>query len=599
MVRTYTPYHRFRARRTWRRWQKNAQEAPALLQESWYRYVRRRLRHWKHARRFVLTWIGLFMLLAFGLTVQIGRWSDDYIAAGPVSGGSYTEGLVGEIGNFNPIFPQNNVTATQSRLVFNGLLQGNSQGDLTPDLAAGWRVDETGTTYHVDLRQGIKWHDGEELDAEDVVFTFNTIQVPDTQSPLRLNWKDVEITATGKYAVEFMLPNPFTPFPNLLTTGIIPEHILGDTPPDELRTAEFSQVPIGTGPFKATETSLLEEGTVTLYANDQYFRGRPKLDRFVIKTYATADALAQAYRQGRVSAAAGVKFTEISSEDGGLESLGETRVIRAKVSNEVIAFFNNTNPILQDGAVRRALTQGTDRAEIRKQLEFEVGRAEAPLLSEHLGYAEDLVQHPYDPEAARKILDDAGWAVGENGIRVKDGNPLVLELLSAVEENDATHPIAAEELRKQWQELGVQVSVQYRTSDDLLQTAVRARSFDVVILGITLGSDPDVFSYWHSSQSDHPGLNISQYSSPLVDEALEAGRTRIEQELRNVKYRAFLTAWRDDAPSIVLFRPYYLYVHRSQARNIDIVNLVDTADRLSNVHEWTIRQELQKKIDIE
>jgi peptide/nickel transport system substrate-binding protein len=149
-------------------------------------------------------------------------------------------------------------------------------------------------------------------------------------------------------------------------------------------------------------------------------------------------------------------------------------------------------------------------------------------------------------------------------------------------------------LQKQWKAVGVDIDVKLRPEEEMQSDVLTRHDYDVLLYGISLGADPDVFAYWHSSQADVRSanrLNLSEYKSKTADKALEAGRTRIDPALRAVKYKPFLQAWKEDAPAIALYQPRFLYIARNELVGFKAKRLNSSVDRLNSIHTWTVLQD--------
>jgi peptide/nickel transport system substrate-binding protein len=257
-----------------------------------------------------------------------------------------------------------------------------------------------------------------------------------------------------------------------------------------------------------------------------------------------------------------------------------------------MTFFNTSHPILNDINVRRALVSGVDRNNISNILEFPVKASDSPLLPAQLGYDPSIVEFGYDQNNASQLLDNAGWVSGGNA-RTKDGKPLKLTLAA---QDTPAYTQVAQYLQTQWSKVGVRVDVRYYSSDDLQKAVVPSHDYDILLYGISLGVDPDVFAYWDSSQasiSSQGHLNLSEYRSRAADQALESSRTRADADLRVTKYKAFLTAWVNDAPALALYQPNMIYVSRGPVFNYERKQANSSADRFYNVDQWMIRQRHQ------
>lgn len=578
---------KLRLRRQVKQRQRQIEGIGATTEEHIDKHFFRRLGRLYEVRRFILSWVLLMVLLIGAVVVQTRALGDYYLKLVPVEGGLYAEGMIGSYTNANPIFATSDVDASVSRLLFSGLLTYSSKNELAPDLASSWTVDDSGKVYTLNLREDVRWHDGTRFTADDVVFTIKSIQNPDARSPHFSSWQGIVVEAKGPYTVNFTLPNILASFPYSLTIGMLPKHKLGNVQPADLRGSLFNTVePVGTGPFEwggvevRGDTATDREQRIALSAYDEYHRGRPKLDEFIIRAFLNETALMTSFEAGRLNAVAGMLSVPLSGADV------EER--NFPLTGAVMVFLNTQSPVMQDARVRRALTMATNRADILAQLSHRSQAVDGPLLAEHIGYDPNLVQYGYDTARAAALLDEAGWKLDPAGVRMKDGQKLSISLNTL---SSAEYAGVANQLQKQWSQLGVELQVNSLAQNDL-QVLIDGRDYDALVYGIVMGLDPDQFAYWHSSQADARSqrrLNFSDYQSSASDAALEAGRTRIDPALRAAKYIPFLQTWRDDAPAIALYRPRFLYTTYGKLYNFEPRSLNSPVDRFANVDEWMIR----------
>ncbi len=571
---------------------RGAVELGQQADEQIERLLIRRFDRLVSVRRFVALWISLFVLMFFLAVLQLRSLSPYYQSLQPVLGGMYSEGLNGTFTNANPIYATGTANNTISRLIFPGLFKFDSNGKLVGDLAHAWKADVSGKNYVVSLKPNLTWHDGAAFTADDVVFTYTSIQNPDAQSSLRPNWQGITVTKMGDYAVNFNLPNSLSSFPYSLTTGIIPKHLLGRVAPQDMRSTQFNTTPVGTGPFKWKFVELKgisaaeREQRITLAPFDDYYGGRPKLDGFSIITFGDDNHLVTAFKNKQVNAMSGLD--ELPPE---FSKNNDIQTYVTPLSSSVMAFFNNSQSLLSDANVRRALVSGVDTKSIVNLLSYPANLSRGPLLSSQLGYDSAITQLGYSIATASQYLDQAGWTLDGNGHRVKNGQPLQLTLSS---QDTPDYTKVAQFLQQQWAKIGIQVSVRYYNGDDLQNSVIANHEYDILLYGISIGTDPDVFAYWDSSQasvSSQGHLNLSEYKSSVADQALEAGRTRSDPALRAVKYKAFLTAWTQDAPALALYQPNYIYITRGPVFGYDRKINTRLTDRFSNVSNWMIRQQ--------
>lgn len=583
---------RLRLRRSVRKSKRQVEDISVQAEEQLEKHFIRRLHRLIEVRRFVAGWTLLVVLLISITVVQLRALSPYYLKSAPAPGGTYTEGVIGTFTNANPLFASGGLDGAVSRLVFSSLLKYNEEGTLVGDLAEDWSVDDTGKVYTVKLRQGVVWHDGTPLTVDDIIFTYKTIQNPDAQSPLFSSWRDVKVAKVSESELTFTLPNVLASFPYSLTNGIVPQHLLSDIPASQLRSDRFNTAqPIGSGPFLwetvevSGQTPEERQEQVALLRNEEYYRGAPKLQRFVIKTFRTEDAMTASFKDRELNAMSGLSSVADTLED----ELSATQY-SLPLTGAVMVFFKTSEGVLADKTVRQALVKAADTKKIVSDLPFSAPRVDSPLLKGQLGYDETITQLAFDVATARKQLDEAGWKLGDSGIREKDGQKLSFTLKAP---NTSEFTQVTRQLKDMWLEIGVHVDVD-QPNDTELQSLISLHQYEAIAYSVSVGKDPDVFAFWHSSQADvrsDSRLNLSEYQSDIADQALEGGRTRAEPALRAVKYQPFLKAWRDDAPALALYQPRYLYVVRGRLYGFDSTLVNSAIDRYTNVHNWMIRTE--------
>lgn len=549
-------------------------------------FIVRRWENVKHVRRFALAWLVLVALLIGVSALQMLAYQRHLTQTGPVEGGTFAEGVTGPLEIINPLFAMTSAEHSASKLIFSGLLSYDETNHLRGELASNWRVENEGRRYVVDLREGIQWHDGQPVTADDVVFTVERIKNPLTRSALYRSWTSVTVKKLSDTSVAFELPAPNTPFPHALTFGLLPKHLLNDIKPEALREADFNRTPIGTGPFMFSRLQIIDpsEDRVVLYANanKQFVRGVPKLGRFQLHVFKDSESIRQAFVTKEINAAADLTSGDIKQiQDRGMSA----KVLDVSIYDGMYSLFRMDGPILQDSSVREALRTGLDRRKILDDLHGNGRSLEGPLLPEQVPSLATKKQPGYNRERAEQLLDAAGWRL-ENGKRSKGG----IELgLTVVAPQIGDYPAVLESVAKQWRALGVTVDTQLVSPETISQNVLLPRAYDVLIYELVLGADPDVYAYWHSSQADPRLRNLSNYRSTIADEALASALTRPETGLRNLKYETFVDAWLRDIPAIALYKPTLHYVTTESSRTLpERSAVVDSNGRYDNVELWTV-----------
>ena len=552
----------------------------------------RRWSNIKGAQRFIFGWLALVTLLFFGTFLQIKALDKHYLSAAPAKGGIYSEGVIGNFSNASPIFATSAADLSVSKLLFASLLTYDDQGKLVGDLAQSWESNPNSQVYTVTLKDNLKWHDGQPLTADDVVFTYQLIQNPDVKSPLNSGWRGVKVEKVDDKKVKFTLSSPYSPFANNLTTGILPKHLLDSKSPSSLRSDQFNnQNPVGSGPFRWSSINQIDEDTkeVALTSNIDYHRGTPNLDGLVIVTYPDASSLNKALEGNDLTAAAGLSLKDSEITDF------EAYPFVTNSANMI--FLKNSSANLADVKVRQALLRATNATKLSELVGYQAIPVREPILNDQVGYDSAYRQLSYDKAEAEKLLDSAGWVrVDGSQYRQKNSQDLSLKLVS---ENNTVYPELVAELQKQWAELGVKVDASFVSQNEITQTYIPNHQYDVFLYSINIGPDPDVYAYWHSSQSEArtPRLNLAEFKSSTSDLALESGRSRQDSSLRAAKYKPFLNAWKNEAPAIGLYQPRFLYLTNQPVYGIENSRHISVPeDRFNNVHNWKINttREIQK-----
>jgi len=551
------------------------------------RHFFKRINKLQHSWRFITSWVVFAILIGLGLALQIRSADKYYLFGKPVAGGEFVEGIQGSFSNANPIYAVSSVDTSVSRLIFSGLVKYDNNGKITGDLAEKWTIDEKATTYTFILHNNAFWHDGKEVTAEDVVFTIQAIQNPDTLSPYNLNWQGVAIKALDKKTVQITLPSPLTSFIYSLTQGIVPKHVLQSIPFAQLRSSEFNnRSPIGSGPFSWIGFNVLSNSDdalrqrVLLQNHPGYHLGEPKLDRYTIEVFGEDSGAIEALESRRINGAA------LTSSP---ENLPDT-IIQNNIPtlNAVYVFFNTQKVPFNDKKVRNASAHIIDIKNVLAQLDYTPVGVNSPFLRSSSTYDKTRVQKTTDIAKAIELLDQAGWVKPPASfVRQKDKKPLEFTLLT---EDQPEYVKLVDILQRQFADVGIKMNVSIKSGKEF-QRSLLNHEYEALLYGISIGSDPDVYAYWHSSQATPDRFNFSEYKSAIADSALEGGRSRPDGELRSAKYIPFLDAWREDSPAVGLYQPRLLFVLNDKLYNFESFALAQTSDRYANVHNWMIKTE--------
>lgn len=551
------------------------------------RFIIKRWINVREVQREVVFWVLALGVLIFASGLQLFWFQQSYQTTAPADNGMYAEAVLGSIDTLNPLFASSNAEQSASYLMFSRLMNYDKTGHLNYDLATNVKLNEAKTVYTISIRSDAKWHDGVKLTAKDIEFTVNLMKNPDART-IDSGWAGISIRAINDTIVEFTLPAVYGPFEHALTFPIVPEHILGKVAPLSLRENSFSQKPIGSGPFKFSFKQDVDIKTgnkvVHMARNDDYYAGSTKLAIFQLHAYGTNEAIIKALASNEVNAASGVSAMELGKVDA-----KRYQVLIKPIQSAVYALLNLKSPFLQDIKLREALRLATDTEAIKKHLPGGTPSNSLPFTKGQLSGA--LPEVPSNNQkAAAKTLDEAGWKLNGENVRVKDGKELKLSVVTL---KNSEFENAMDIISQQWRSLGISVETKVIDPTDATQNAVQTilepRNFDVLVYQLNIGGDPDVYAYWHSSQISASGRNYSNYSSTIADDALVTARARVELNLRNAKYLTFAKQWVTDVPAIGLYQSTTQYITSRNVKSIsDSDSLVSPVDRYSTILDWSV-----------
>ncbi|MDP3792953.1 MAG: ABC transporter substrate-binding protein [bacterium] len=505
------------------------------------------------------------------------------------NGGSISEGVVGEPRHINPLLSQTDADRDLVKLIYSGLFKYNEDGKLVPDLAKSYEVSPDELNYTVFLRENIKWHDGESLTVDDIIFTIQTAQNTDYGSLQRINWQSVELEKADEQTIIFKLKNKYAQFLNNLTLPIIPKHLWENIRPINFALSELNLKPIGSGPYEFKKLQKDSSGRIRLYelvANDNFYSQRPFIDKIQLKFYESEDALVEAFNRSEFNNLSFVSSKNLNK----IKFKQRLEIEKTKMPRYFGIFFNqNQSKTLSDKNVRLALAYSTNKeALIQNVLNSNGVAIDSPLLGIVFSVQEtnqEIKKYDYNKELAKEILNKNGWnKTDEIGILMNKEEKLTIKLTTS------TWPELAEvarQIKDQWKEIGVDVQIEMLSTPEL-QQVIKERNYQMLLFGEILNLDPDPFSLWHSSQKRDPGLNLALYDNKSADTLLEDARKTIDPTERMKKYEEFQKLVIEDIPAIFLYSPYYLYAHPKKLKGFENKIIATPSDRLLNIEKWYV-----------
>jgi len=527
------------------------------------------------------------------------------IQSQPEQGGVYTEALVGSPGRLNPLLDWNNQADRDvDRLLFSGLVRFDDHGFPQADLAESWASTPDGTIYNFAIRNNAVWHDGEPVTSDDVLFTIDMMKSNGSLYPQDIKdlWGKIQVEKLNDKNLKFTLPEPFVPFLDYMTFGVLPKHLLGSVTPDQMESAPFNIKPVGSGPYKF-DSLMVEKGKITgvvLTVFKDYYRQPGFIEQVVFRYYPTSVAALDAFEQGDVFGVSQVTNDTLSKAL--LDVNLNVYTLRTPQMGFVLFNLNNADvAFLQDTKVRRALMLGLNRQYlINTFLRAQAVIADGPILPNSWAHFDGIEKFDYDPDAATSQLKADGYVIPAGGgdVRAKEGVSLAFTLTHP---DDTVHTQIAQTIQKEWAQIGVRVDLRAMPYDQLVLNTLASRSYQAALVDLNLSRtpDPDPYPFWHQAEATG-GQNYSQWDNRAASEYLEQARVTADNVLRAKLYRNFQIVFAKELPALPLYIPVYSYGVDAQVQGVQIGSLYDPSDRFANFTSWYLltRRALEQPVNI-
>jgi peptide/nickel transport system substrate-binding protein len=508
--------------------------------------------------------IMLLALAAFGCGTQEQSAPVAESAGPPAYGDTFIEASIGEPSTLLPVLASDSASSAINSLVYNGLLRYDKNLQLEGVLASDWEISPDDLTITFYLRREVRWHDGTPFTSADVLFTFNMYLDPEVPTSYAEDFKQVaHAEAPDPYTFRVTYREPYAPALESWATPVHPRHLLEG---QDVTKSPLGRAPIGTGPYRLVEWKPGEK--LVLEANPDYYEGKPYLRRVVY----------------RIIPDTSTQFLELQS--GGLDFMGLTP-IQFSTQTDTPAFRRNFNkyrylgfgysylgynlrkPLFQDIRVRQAIAHAIDKQELIDGVLLGLGQpATGPYKPDSWVYNPEVKNYPYDPAAARALLEAAGWQyVNGSGVREKGGQKLAFTIVT--NQGNDLRAKTAEIVQRRLKEVGIDVQIRIVEWATFLKEFIFTGNFDATILGWTGGPEPDQYNIWHSSKTGPRELNFIQYRNAEVDDLLERGRRTFDQAERKRLYGRFQEILAEEQPYTFLYIPEALPAVARRFRGIE------------------------------
>ncbi|XPV68354.1 MAG: peptide-binding protein [Halarcobacter sp.] len=452
----------------------------------------------------------------------------------------------------NPIIAADSASSNITQWLFNGLLKYDKDGNITTDLASSYKF-ESNTKLIIHIKKNIRWHDGKKLTADDIIFTYKKIIDKSVYTSIKSNYNEVKsVKKLDDYTIEIIYKKPYFKALVIWMVSIVPKHILENE--EDFMTSSFNRKPIGTGPYKLKEFENNKD--IQLLANDDYFEGRPKIDKIDYKFMPDTNTTFLMLKQKKLDLG-GLTPLQIDRQID--KSFRENYKIieRPSFSYDYLG-FNLHNKKFKNPKVREALSLGIDRQEIIDILFFGHGKVcNGPALPGSFAYNEKVKQIVPNKQKAKRLLKEAGY---------DEKNPFSFEIVTNT--GNETRINAAQIIQYQLSKIGVNVKIKVMEWQAFLNTVVHPRKFETILLGWNLALMPDAYPLWHTNSAKLGGFNLTGYSNKEVDKLIEKGSSTVDMNKLSKIYKKIFKLITDDNPYLFLYIPNSITVVNSQIKNI-------------------------------
>lgn len=504
----------------------------------------------------------------------------------PAYGDALIVGSIGEPSILIPMLAGDSASHDVAGLIFNGLVKYDTDLSVIGDLADSWDISPDGLVITFHLRKGVKWTDGVEFTAHDVMFGYETIideKTPTAYQEDFLQVKKAEILDTYTFRVTY--EKPFAPaltsWGNLV---VLPKHILEGK---DITKTDFGRNPVGLGQYKLKKWISGQE--IILSSNRDYFEGRPYIDGYIYKIIPDPATMFLELQAGGIDmmGLSPIQYTKQTDNEFFRKNFQK---FRYPVFSYTYLGFNLKHPWFQDKRVRQAIAHAIDKNEIIDVVLFGLGSpATGPYVPNTWPYNPHVKTYEFNPEKARQMLKEAGWEDTDgDGILDKDGNKFEFTIRTNMGNKlrEKTATIIQWRLRN----IGIKVNIEVIEWSAFINEFIDKRRFEAVMLGWSIGIDPDQYDIWHSSKTREKEFNFVSYNNPEVDELLEKGRRTFNIEERKKAYFRIQEILADELPYIFLYVPDATPIVHARFKGIKPSPIGISY----NLREWFVPKKLQK-----
>jgi len=502
----------------------------------------------------------------------------------PAYGDALITGSIGEPNTLIPLLASDSASHEVAGMVYNGLVRYDKNLKLEGDLARSWEVSPDGLTITFHLRPGVKWHDGKDFTSRDVLYTYRVTVDPKTPTAYSEDFKQVKkAEALDRYTFRVSYDKPFAPALASWGIAILPAHLLEGK---DITKSPLARSPIGTGPYLFKE--WIPGQKLSLEANPAYWEGRPYLERFVYRIIPDNSTMYMELKAGGIDTM-GLSPVQYQRQTNTPEFLARFNKYRYPASAYTYLGYNLRLPLFKDRRVRQAISHAINKEEIIQGVLLGMGQiAHGPYKPGTWAYKPQVADPEYNPAKAQQLLKEAGFTMGPDGILVRNGKPFSFTIMT--NQGNDQRMKCAQIIQRRLKRVGIDVKIRVMEWASFLTNFIDKGKFEAVLLGWTVGQDPDIYDVWHSSKTEPKELNFVGFKNAEVDRLLIEGRGTFDQEQRKRCYWGIQDILAQEQPYTFLYVPDALPAVASRFQGIAPA----PAGIMYNLIKWYVPKAEQK-----
>ncbi len=485
-------------------------------------------------------------------------------AAQPSTGDAIVEGTIGEASTLIPVLATDSASHAVAGQIYNGLVKYDKNLAIVGDLAESFDISRDGLSIIFHLRRGVKWHDGKPFTSRDVLYTYKVIIDPKTPTAYAEDFKQVKsLVALDDLTLKVTYDKPFAPALASWGTNILPAHLLEG---QDITKSPLARKPVGTGPYVFKEWVAGQK--IVLEANQDYFEGRPWVDRYIYRIIPDTSTMYMEMKAGAIDlmTLTPVQYARQTTNE---RFSSQFNKFRYPSSGYLYMGYNLRHPLFGDKRIRQAITAAVNKDELIQGVLFGMGqKAHGPIVPGRWAYNPNVKDIPHDPKRAVELLAQAGWREkNSDGILVKDGKPFQFTILT--NQGNQQRLLSAQIIQQRLRFVGIDVKIRIVEWATFLKEYIDKGKFEVVMLAWNTSQDPDMYDVWHSSKTKPGELNFIGFKNDEVDRLLIEGRGTFDMEKRKKAYFRIQEIMAEEQPYTFLYVADSLPVVSARIRGVE------------------------------